>query len=307
MKHCFCLIDCFSPFHTTIRMKVDSHYVGSTLKSYRTEVSQRDTMNFAAAVSDNNPLYFDDLSTEGIIAHPMQCVAITWPILERIQDFVRIEDFPVEILSTQVHYTERLVFHRPIQPGDQLEIRGHIAAILPHRAGTHMITCLNAFDLHNTPVFTEYIGGLMRGVECRDKGRKSDAIPESPLIKTDLSPAWESSIVVDPMLPFIYDGCTRIHFPIHTSRQFAQAVGLPDIILQGTATLTLAVREIVNREADADPRRINSIACRFTGMIMPGTTITLRVNSPNDNGDLFFQVLTDGGACAISHGYIKLD
>jgi acyl dehydratase len=287
-------------------MKVDSHYVGSALKLYRTAVLQRDTMNFAAAVSDTNPLYFDDLNPSGVMAHPMQCVAITWPILEHIQNFIEIDDFPTEILATQVHYTEQLIIHRLIRPGDQLEIQGSIAAILPHRAGTHMITRLEALDQDKNPVFTEYIGGLMRGVECVDEGQMINNMPEVLSSKIDLPPSWESSIVIDPMLPFVYDGCTRIHFPIHTSRKFAQFVGLPDIILQGTATLTLAIREIVNREAAADPQRIKSISCRFTGMVLPESSITLQVSNCDAEGNLFFQVLTDQGERAISHGHIKL-
>jgi hypothetical protein len=53
------------------------------------------------------------------------------------------------------------------------------------------------------------------------------------------------------MRPYVYDGCTNIYFPIHTSVGFARMVGLPDIILQGTATLAYAARELADREAAA--------------------------------------------------------
>lgn len=287
-------------------MKVDSRYVGSPLKPYRCAIFQRDTMNFAAGVADQNPIYFDDLNTKGIVAHPMHCVAVTWPIIERIHEYIEVKDFPLEILATQVHYTEQLIIHRLIKPGDQLLIKGTIAAILPHRSGTHMVICLEAFDQDNTPVFTEYMGGLMRGVQCSDQGQGKENIPQSFSKEMDTTPSWESTLMIDPLLPFVYDGCTRIHFPIHTSRQFAQQVGLPDIILQGTATLTLAVKEIINREAQADPQQIKSISCHFTGMVMPGTTITLQVKSCDVDGNVFFQVLNSRGKPAISYGHINL-
>jgi acyl dehydratase len=46
--------------------------------------------------------------------------------------------------------------------------------------------------------------------------------------------------------------------------------GLPGIILQGTATLAIALREIIEKEADGNSGRISSLFCRFTGMVLPG-------------------------------------
>ncbi len=287
-------------------MKVSSQYVGTPLKPYQTSVSWRDTMNYAVAVSDNNPIYLDDENPDGIAAHPMQCVAVTWPVLERIWEYVDLESFPTEILATQVHYTEHLILHRLIRPDDRITVKGKIAAILPHRAGTHMITQLDAFDEENRPIFTEFIGGLMRGVECEDQGREEENLPTMRKAEISTAMCWESTIEVDPLQPFIYDGCTQIHFPIHTSKQFAHQVGLPDIILQGTCTLAFAVKEIVNREAGADPHRVQSIACRFSDMVMPGTAITIQLMIRDDIGNVFFQVLNSHGKRAISHGHIKL-
>ena len=41
-------------------MNFSSQYVGTYLKTYRTEVQWRDTTNYAAAIGDHNPQYFDD-------------------------------------------------------------------------------------------------------------------------------------------------------------------------------------------------------------------------------------------------------
>ena len=115
--------------------------------------------------------------------------------------------------------------------------------------------------------------------------------------------------MVDRMAPFVYDGCTDIHFPIHTSVKFARALGLPDIIYQGTATLALAVREMINREAGGDPRQVQSIACRFTGMVIPGSEIRIQLagrKAGREGDHLFFQVLNQNGKKAISEGVITL-
>jgi acyl dehydratase len=290
-------------------MELTSKYVGTRLKEYRKEITWRETMNYAAAIGDNNLFYFDDERSEGVIAHPMFCVAVTWPISERIWEYMEPVDFPQEMLLTQVHYTEHLRIHRLIRPGDRLTIRGRVAAILPHRAGTLFVIRFDTFDGQENPVFTEHMGGLMRGVRCTDGGQGAEQLPPGPKLSGKKAILWESALLIDRMAPFVYDGCTDIHFPIHTSVKFARAVGLPDIIHQGTATLALAVREVINREVEGDSRSVRSIACRFTGMVIPGTTIRIQLAGREAGGTeyhLFFQVLNHEGKKAISEGVITL-
>ncbi len=277
-------------------MELDSRYTGTRLKTYNTRVDARHSMNYAAAVSDVNPVYFDDERAGGILAPPMFSVALTWPILENIGAYILAETFPRELLLTQVHHTEHLSFHRPVLPGEDLTVRGHIAAILPHRAGTRVVICLEAQDADDCPVFTEYLGAMLRGVTCRGGGRGEADLPVIPRAPEAGRAIWEKTVFVEPERPHIYDGCTGIVFPIHTSRRFARQVGLPGIILQGTATLAFVAREIVNREAAGDTARLEGLACRFSGMVRPGTTIRIRMvgrSAGEEGNDLFFDVTTE--------------
>jgi acyl dehydratase len=290
-------------------MELSSRFVGTPLKDYHTEITWRQTMNFAAAVDDHNDYYMDDEREGGIIAPPMFSVAVTWRILERIWEYIEAKDFPIEVLMTQVHHTENLEFHRPLRPVDRLTVKGQVAAILPHRAGTRVVMRFDALDQAGKPVFTEHIGALMRGVKCSDDGSCLNRLPEGPLLKESAQPLWESRIPIDVLRPHLYDGCTDIVFPIHTSRAFARQVGLPGNILQGTATLAFAVREIINREAGGDPLILKSVFCRFTGMVFPGTVIRVQLvgKSVKDNGtNLHFIVLNQEGQKAISGGYAFL-
>jgi acyl dehydratase len=184
-----------------------------------------------------------------------------------------------------------------------------IAAILPHRAGTYVIIRLDARDADENKVFTEHIGAMMRGVECAGAGKGAESIPSVPQQIKEPAALWESVILVDPLAPFIYDGCTNIHFPIHTSVKFAHQVGLPGIINQGTATLALAVHNIMSKEAGGDPYRLATVYCRFSGMVLPGSAIRVCLTGRNQvsgGTDLFFTVLNGEGKRAISDGYIKL-
>jgi acyl dehydratase len=236
-------------------------------------------------------------------------VAVTWPISERIWEYLEATDFPTQILATQVHYTEHLQIHRLIRPGDRLTLRGRVAAILPHRSGSLMAIRYDASDQAGEIVFTEHIGAMMRGVLCTDAGAGAEQLPIVPSLAVQGSPPWEVTIPVARTAPFVYDGCTNIHFPIHTSVKFARQVGLPDIIYQGTATLALGVRETVDREAAGDAGRVKSISCRFTGMVIPGSEIRVQFLGRRSDGDqehLFFTVLNADGKKAVSDGVVTL-
>lgn len=289
-------------------MDIDSSLTGTHTKDYTTTVSWRSAMNYAAAINDPNEAYLNDELEGGIIAHPMYVAALTWPVSGNIAEYMDSKKFPVDIIPRQVHFTEHIEFHKPVRPGDNLTIKGRIAAITPHRAGTHLIMRYDAFDKKGLPVFTEHTGAIARGVECKGGASGINEIPSIPDNPGSIDPV-ETIIPISPVASFIYDGCTDIFFPIHTSQKFARMVGLPGRILQGTATLAFAAKEIINIEAAGNPLKLKQIFCKFTGMIKPGTDIKL-VHSANqmDKGgkNIFFQVLNSEGERAISGGYAEL-
>ena len=283
---------------------------GTGLRDYEMSVNWRDIMNYSAVIGDMNPRYFDDENPDGIISHPVYPVAVTWNILGNLGAFIVSEKFPAELLLSQVHYTEHLEIHRPLSPGMQIVIQGRIAAILPHRAGTHVVIRLDCRQKEGAPVFTEHIGAMLRGVECLGAGSGKETLPIVPDAGRAVTSCWANTVSIDPLMPYVYDGCTGIVFPIHTSWKFARRVGLPGIILQGTATLALAVTQLVNRELGREPARVRSVACRFTGMVLPGSDISIRLiekRKNNSGTDLFFDVCNPKGERVISGGCLFAD
>ncbi len=290
-------------------MELSSRYVGTRSEPFEVALSPRQTMNYAASIDDANPWYFDDERPEGILAPPMLSVGLTWPISSPGSSFWRAEDFPREVLTRQVHYSECIRWRRAMKPGDRLRIEGEVKAILPHRAGTQLIIAYDAVDDNGELVFTEYIGGMLREVTCVDGGAGGDAVPKITRRRRGDDVLWEERLVVDPLASFVYDGCTNMFFPIHSSPSFAHGVGLPGILYQGTATLSLAVRELTNREAGGDPRRVEEVRCLFTGMVFPGDEITVRADGKkNGSGStqIDFTVLNAQGRPAIRSGRITL-
>ena len=290
-------------------MELSSEHTGKRSKPFEVEVTRRRSMNYAAGLNDPNPCYFDEERPGGVVAPPMLAVALTWPLSERFAEFWEHGDFPLEVLARQVHYSEYIEWERPMRPNDRLRIEGEVVAIAPHRAGTYLVIRYDAHDKKGAPVFHEYIGALLRGVACTDEGQGADSLPEITRRKTTEGPVWEKVAPVDPLAAHIYDGCADIHFPIHTSAAFAHSVGLPGILYQGTATLSLAVREITNLEAEGDPARVRQTSCLFTGMVFPGSDITIRALAREETDEMkhiYFCVLNADGKPALRSGCVAL-
>ncbi|MBI9076094.1 MAG: MaoC family dehydratase N-terminal domain-containing protein [Desulfatibacillum sp.] len=286
-------------------MQIQSKYVGTQLKPYKTTITQRHTTNYAAALGDALPCYLDDTRPGGVIAHPVFPVAVTWPMTLNMDQYLDGGDFPLELMAMQVHHTEHIRLHRPVTPGQEVTIQGALAAILPHRAGTRIIMRYEAVDSEGLPLFTEHLGGMLRGVECTDSGASLPGLPEDGERVSDESSLQSRDVFASKVLPYIYDGCSDIVFPIHTSPAFAASVGLPGIIVQGTATLALAVSSLLEMEEQAAPERVTEAACRFSGMVMPGTTITVRLLKrvvSTGQTSLSFDVLGESGASVLSKG-----
>ena len=275
-------------------MNIDSAFVGTKLLPHQTIVTARQTTNYAAAIGERAGCYFDDTLPEGMIAHPVFPVALTWPVTSHLDRFVQDDRFPLELMAMQVHHTEHIALHRPVRPGQALTVAGTVAAILPHRAGTRVVMRYAAVDDGGRPIFTEHIGALLRGVRCSDDGRSLPGLPDEPPPDPSGEPLWRQDIDIDPALPYVYDGCSDIVFPIHTSPAFARDVGLPGIILQGTATLALAIRVVLDRASGVHPSAVTEVACRFTGMVFPGSPITVRLrhrSAVDDRVTLTFDVI----------------
>ncbi len=289
-------------------MEIDSSQVGRVERLPDRRITWRDTMNYAAAVGESNPRYYDDTLADGIIAPPMFAVATKWPVVNREAPPEQNRNRPA-VFATSVHATEHLIFHRPIRPGDRLKFSSRIESMRPTSAGVHRIVKLEVTDAENNAVFTEYDGSILRGVKCADNGRTQEPIPEPPVFDESDSLVWDVEMPVAREAAHIYDGCTDIVAPIHTSAAYARNVDLPDIILQGTCTLALAVRELVAREAGGEPERLKEVACRFSRMVIPGTSIKVQVIARENNPDgtyLGFQVLNAEGERALTGGFARI-
>ncbi len=286
-------------------MEISSGLVGQTCLPLDIAITPRMVMNYAAAIDDPNPAFLDDERVGGLVAQPMMTAALTWRISAEFERHWGGLGIPASVLERRVHFSEEIEWRRIIVPGDQLRIDGEIKAVAPHRSGTSLVTQYVLRDSTGDVVAMERSTAMLRGVECRGVGvgaecelsrPGSDRIDES-------SATWTGGIHLDALAAHRYDAGANIYFPIHTSPAYAHRVGLPSIIMQGTATLAMAMREIVDRNLAGNPARIDAVRCNFTDVVRPGTRISLTVfddrGDIEEPGEVRFMVRNHEGSIAI--------
>jgi acyl dehydratase len=166
----------------------------------------------------------------------------------------------------------------------------------------------DVYDEEGVPVFTEYSGALLRGVKGVGEALGAADLPVPPKA-SQLEEVWTGNQYIGLGSAQIYEACSGISFPIHTSMQAALAAGLPGTLYHGTATLSRAVGALIDREAHGDPLRVRAVHCRFTAMVRPGTAIFVRFLGRAEGegmSDLFFDVINHEGKPAVSRGCLTV-
>ena len=284
------------------KVLIDSNIVGSRIKLYQFSVNARQISNYAAAISDLNDVYYLSEKQNNLCSHPLFPVRISWGIIESLSEYLDIET-PFNLQSQLVHHSEYLQFKRLPKPGDVLTLKGELAAVTPHHRGAKLILKFEYYDQSDQLILIEYIGSILFGVNCTDAGRGINTIPTVQRIE-ESTPIWSESISVPRSAPYIYDGCTEIVYPVHTDQKFARSMGLPDIILQGTATLAMSISTLLKKELGDDPRLVEVVAGKFTDVVVPPNNLTVQLLKKSSQ-ELFFDVKEKTGQFVIRGGYIR--
>jgi len=279
-------------------MPIRSAAAGRDTVPYEVDVDARKCLAYAAGVGETADVYFDDARPGGIVAPPAMVVSFEWPAARDIRTTPEFGGTPDE-LQRGVHAVQDTQFHRPVRPGDRLRVTGRLVAVRRIRPGALTLLRIDLTAADGEPVATTYTTGITRDVDVDGEDRVLEEAPAWP----DDSPMdeWiETVIPIARELPHVYTECADIWNPIHTEREVALAAGLPDIILHGTATWALAAREVVADRLGGDPARLARFTGRFTGMVIPGTNITVR-HAATASGAVY-EVLAADGSKAISDG-----
>lgn len=275
--------------------------VGLRTVASTVELQPRRLMAFAAGVGDCNSAYMDDARPGGLIAHPGFIFALQWKA--RHMPGLRVS---LENARRGVHAWVDARFARPLREGDVITCQGETVGVRQIRSGVLSTQRYTFRDSRGQVAVELDTGGIVRGAVTGGPDRETASPPPLPDTgELPEKPLWQAEIPIALGAPHVYTECADIWNPIHTERRVALAAGLPDIILHGTATLTLALRELVDRSLDGDPAPLVRIAGQFRAMVLPGHPIAVRClkerSGPGER-EIFFDVRNHEGAAAIAHG-----
>jgi len=271
-----------------LRGTLDASMVGASVGPIAHEIDARWLMAYAASLGETDPRYFDTLSSEGPLAHPVFAVCYEWPAAVALRD----KTIAADLQPQSVHATHQLTLHRAPRAGDTLHTTARVLELASRRSGTLVVSRFETVDAHGEPVSTTDYGSVYRDVALTGtpKGHRQPEAPESAGagaskasgVPSEEAPAgagavdWQEPVEVTASAAWVYTECARIWNPIHTDVAVAKRAGLRAPILHGTATLALAVSRVVARELAGAAGRVKEIHVRFTGMVPMPSTFTVR-------------------------------
>ena len=292
-------------------LRIPAAAVGITVGPREHEIDARWLMAYAAALGESAPEYFDTSRPDGILAHPLFPVCYEWPLALD----VRAKALPDDVAVRGVHATHRLTLHRPPRAGDRLSTTATVAALERRTPGAYLVLRMETVDAAGRPVSTTEYGSLYLGVEC-------DAAHPAPLPRGERergthSPQgrgqgegwWSVDVRIATTLAHVYTECARIWNPIHTDRAVALGAGLPDIILHGTATLALAISQVLRQQLRGATTPVRAVTARFGAMVRMPSRIVVRGRAPRPStagAVVGFEALAEDGHPAVRDAEIVL-
>jgi acyl dehydratase len=87
------------------------------------------------------------------------------------------------------------------------------------------------------------------------------------------------------------------HNPIHLDGEFARSVGLPGVIAHGM--LQMGIAGTVAAEAAGGADRLRRLICRFSGMVVPGDSVTFSAE-PAGPGKLHVRAVKGNGETVLT-------
>jgi len=265
------------------------------------EVTDRWLAAYAVAVGDLRSPYVDLERPDGIMAHPMFPSCLEWPLVEFGAPGILLSE---ATLRRGLHVQADVEYQGQIRSGHQLTTTAELYIAEQRSTATHIAIEFQTVDEGGARLATGRTHMLYPGVKL--DGHKSPTAKKiqahAPSSEELLQPI--ADFAVDETNAVIYSECARIWNPIHTDIRVAKAAGLQSTVLHGTETLARAV-SLITSALPGSPTSLDTLTCRFTGIVTPGEKLTVRASALRDRR-LDFDVISEGGSVPISNGRLTL-
>jgi len=274
------------------RLSISSDSVATQIKDYSFSISRQEANNYHSAISIN---------TDQSVVHPLYLTKISWHLVENLNQFL---DQPInpKLLKMLVHMSQHFEIFAPLEIDEDYQVKTSLCLIEPHKKGVKLALRFEYYQGIKL-VAVEHTTGLLYGVKCIGDARK---LGQLPINKRRLeSMIWQEDLSVDKNLPYRYADKAKIDAPIHTQPAFARSIGLPDIILQGTCTFSMAINLILQEYLEIENySNIKTLSANFTGMLFLPNRLVVRVVYQTQN-NLVFDVKDQDGNSVIKGGNIE--
>lgn len=226
------------------------------------------TIAYAQATNDPIRAHLD-----GAYAPPVFAVV---PVTSMMAD-ATLAVVPDELMMRLLHGEHDFRFHRPIRPGELLTVRAKPIGVTGKQSGVVVTTLVETRGAAGDLVNEQFFVGFFRGGEFTDS--VGTASPGHGFDETLRSRRPDFTVVqqFDADQTFRYAEPAGDPMPIHLDDEFAQAMGLPGIIIHGLCTIAFVSHALLARISPDDPTRLKRLAVRLSKPALPQETITTSV------------------------------
>lgn len=190
--------------------------------------------------------------------------------------------------SKLVHMAQEADFPAPLPPAGEVVATAKVTSLTDRGEGKGAILALERTiaDAGDGTVYCRLVQTLLlRG----NGGFGGPPAERSAGFAFDGEPDASASFETSPRAALIYR-LSGDWNPLHLDPAFARKAGFEKPILQGLASYAIAA-VAASRALGRDPAIVSHLACRFSGIVMPGDT--LRVDVWNDGGTAHFRGFVD--------------
>ena len=277
--------------------------LGSTTVATEVRLDARRTMAFASSIlGDENDAYLDDALSRFPV-HPAIAFSLQWASRHRI-----VEKADLIPTTLSVHADSDLRISRPFRVGEVVCTQGRLISRRRIGPRLHLLERYRMNDCSGNAIAELDFGTLSDGgVQDAELAEIEPTTPTPTVEYRAASPLWSVEISAPVRSFHHYTECARIHAPIHTEKSIARELGLPGIILHGSATKAIALSQVINRCFDGDSSRITRLCGQLRGMVIANTAIRVQCMGIDDRLServVSFRVLNERGQSAISNGFV---
>ncbi|MBS1676325.1 MAG: MaoC family dehydratase N-terminal domain-containing protein [Actinobacteria bacterium] len=275
----------------------DMSRLGEWRPAGRFPVERSRSIAYAEATNDPIRSHLD-----GTYAPPLfAVVAAIDPLVAAIRSIV-----PPDAVMRGVHGEQDMIFHRPIVPGETLEVRSIGVGVRVRSSGTVAIVKAEIRGERGDLVNEQWMSYFVRGVIA--EGDAGEGMPEQGDRGSGEAEPRTCVQTIDEDQTFRYADASGDRMPIHLDADVARSVGLPGIIVHGLCTMAFTSHAVINSFADGDPTRLRRHFVRFAGILEPGQAITTTLRKA-DGGPpqaILFETRAANGDLVIRDGLAEI-